>query len=71
MLEHLSESKIARWLKNKLDVRLGAQLWALELAYPPSLRRPWKFSGLARVLGFVLYVAREHRLPTDEEAELA
>ena len=71
MFEHLSESKIARWLKNKLCIRLGAELWALELTYPPSLRRAWKFSGLARVAGFLLYLAREHHLPWDEGGERA
>lgn len=64
-----SVSKISRWLKNRFDVRLGAQLWALELELPKDARRTWKFSLLARAAGR-LYAAGILKMP-DLEAEAA
>lgn len=56
---------IARWLKEHLDIRLGIELWALELADPVCRRRPHKFTRAARVLGWVRFVAQHRHAPVN------
>ena len=53
----------------RIDIRLGIELWALELADPADVRRPWKPTRAARVLGWVRFVAQHRQAPKHEGCE--
>ena len=57
---------LRRRIVEKVDIRLGIELWALDLADPVTVRRPWKVTRAARAFGYVLFWAQHRHAPQEE-----
>ena len=55
-----------RRVVEKVDIRLGVELWPLDLADPAEVRRPWKVTRAARFFGRALFWAQHRHAPRPE-----
>lgn len=56
-------------IADAIDVGLGARLYVIELELPRYARRVWKFTPLARALGWLMYVRNHKAMPREDGDE--